>query len=57
MDDSRFPVHNTPPPLIHVKGSHREIGRQIGALIGYLRRSGIRGSRYKPQASDPEAGE
>jgi isopenicillin-N N-acyltransferase-like protein len=24
------PIHNTPPPLIEVKGSHREMGRQIG---------------------------
>ena len=24
------PVHNTPPPLIEVSGTHREIGRQIG---------------------------
>ena len=23
-------VHNTPPPLVRVSGSHREIGRQIG---------------------------
>jgi isopenicillin-N N-acyltransferase-like protein len=24
------PVHNTPPPLVEVSGSHREMGRQIG---------------------------
>jgi isopenicillin-N N-acyltransferase like protein len=24
------PIHNTPPPLIEVSGSHREMGRQIG---------------------------
>jgi hypothetical protein len=23
-------IHKTPPPIIHVSGSHREIGRQIG---------------------------
>ena len=29
MSDPIF-VHPTPPPLIRVKGTHREIGRQIG---------------------------
>ena len=24
------PIHNTPPPLIEVSGTHREMGRQIG---------------------------
>ena len=23
-------VHNTPPPLIEVNGTHREMGRQMG---------------------------
>ena len=24
------PVHPTPPPLVHVSGTYREMGRQIG---------------------------
>ncbi len=27
------PVHNTPPPLIEVSGTHREMGRQIGEAM------------------------
>lgn len=24
------PIHPNPPPLVSIKGSHREMGRQIG---------------------------
>ena len=27
------PIHNTPPPLIEVSGTHREMGRQIGEAM------------------------
>jgi len=27
---SKTPIHSTPPPIIQVSGSHREMGRQIG---------------------------
>ncbi len=27
------PVHNTPPPLIEISGTHREMGRQIGEAM------------------------
>jgi isopenicillin-N N-acyltransferase-like protein len=30
MTTPKVPLHPNPPPLIRVKGSHREIGRQIG---------------------------
>jgi isopenicillin-N N-acyltransferase-like protein len=30
MNISNVPLHPNPPPLINVKGTHREIGRQIG---------------------------
>jgi isopenicillin-N N-acyltransferase-like protein len=30
MNIENSPIHTTPPPLIQVSGSHREIGRQIG---------------------------
>ena len=30
MTDTNPPLHPAPPPLIRVRGSHREIGRQIG---------------------------
>jgi isopenicillin-N N-acyltransferase-like protein len=29
-DIPNTPVHNTPPPLIEVSGTHRELGRQVG---------------------------
>lgn len=29
---SETPVHSTPPPLIQVAGTHREMGQQIGEL-------------------------
>lgn len=30
MIDSKIVLHSDPPPMIHVKGTHRELGRQIG---------------------------
>jgi isopenicillin-N N-acyltransferase-like protein len=33
MLDTTTVTHQNPPPLIHVKGSHREIGRQIGEAV------------------------
>lgn len=33
MTASGSPVHTTPPPFIRVKGSHREIGRQMGEAL------------------------
>ena len=30
MTIPKVPLHPNPPPFIRVKGSHREIGRQIG---------------------------
>lgn len=33
-------THNAPPPVIHVKGSHREIGQQLGeAMVEQVRHS------------------
>ncbi|MBN2549627.1 MAG: hypothetical protein JXB15_10745 [Anaerolineales bacterium] len=37
---SPIPRHNSPPPLVRVSGTHREIGRQIGqAFIGPVKHS------------------
>ncbi len=40
MNNPKVPLHPNPPPLIRVKGSHREIGRQLGeATAGQVRHS------------------
>jgi len=38
-------VHPTPPPCVHVSGSHREIGRQIGEACTVQIRHGIESAR------------
>lgn len=40
MNLNNVPVHATPPPLVRIKGSHREMGRQMGeAMIQQVRHS------------------
>jgi len=40
MNKSKVLTHNSPPPFLHVQGSHREIGRQIGgALVDQIKHS------------------
>lgn len=45
MIDSITTVHPSPPPLIHVKGSHREVGRQIGEAVRPLIEHSIHNAR------------
>jgi len=33
MNIENIPIHSVKPPLVRVKGTHREIGRQIGETI------------------------
>ena len=45
MIETNAIVHSAPPPLIEVKGSHREVGRQIGEAIRPLIEHSIQNAR------------
>jgi isopenicillin-N N-acyltransferase-like protein len=45
MIDNSTIVHSAPPPFIHVKGSHREVGRQIGEALRPLIEHSIESAR------------
>lgn len=45
MLDTTTVTHQNPPPLIHVKGSHREVGRQIGEAVRPLIEHSIHNAR------------
>jgi isopenicillin-N N-acyltransferase-like protein len=45
MSAYKVPVHPNPPPLIRVKGSHREIGRQLGEAIAPQVRHSVENAR------------
>ena len=42
---TKTPQHPTPPPLVHVSGTHREMGRQIGEACRKQVQHGIENSR------------
>ena len=39
------PIHNTPPPLIEVSGTHREMGRQIGEAARHQVQNSVANAR------------
>ena len=45
MPVTKNPLHPNPPPLIRVKGSHREMGRQIGEAIASQVRHSLENAR------------
>jgi hypothetical protein len=45
MNQHDVPIHPTPPPMIEVKGSHREMGRQIGEACALQVRRSIENAR------------
>jgi len=45
MPVTKNPLHPNPPPLIRVKGSHREMGRQIGEAIASKVRHSLENAR------------
>jgi isopenicillin-N N-acyltransferase like protein len=45
MNSHEVPIHPAPPPMIEVKGSHREIGRQIGEACTIQVRRSIENAR------------
>lgn len=45
MHVTKNPLHPNPPPLIRVKGSHREMGRQIGEAIASKVRHSLENAR------------
>lgn len=45
MTVTKNPLHPNPPPLIRVKGSHREMGRQIGEAIATQVRHSLENAR------------
>jgi isopenicillin-N N-acyltransferase like protein len=45
MNNPETPIHSQPPPLINVKGSHLEMGRQIGEACRVQVRRSIQNAR------------
>ena len=45
MINKSLPQHPTPPPLVKVSGSHREMGRQIGQTCAAQVRHSIENAR------------
>jgi len=43
--DKKIPIHPNPPPLVRLKGSHREMGRQLGEACPDQVRHGIENAR------------